>query len=101
VPLHPIKIGIIVSIFFNETIIPQKYQRLPLEPFINQLDHVELTNGYFQQNLVTAHTTGTIKNYSEELFTNRLMSVALWPSQSPDLTPLDFFLFPHWKNAVV
>jgi myosin-crossreactive antigen len=98
VPLHPIKIGIIVSIFFNETIIPQKYQRLPLEPFINQLDHVELTNGYFQQNLATTHTTRTIKHYSEELFSNRLISVALWPSQSPDLTPLDLFCSPIGKT---
>jgi hypothetical protein len=43
--------AIIATIFFNT----QRYQRLLLGPFINNLDDVELTNGYFQQDSATAH----------------------------------------------
>jgi hypothetical protein len=42
--LHPIKID---PFLFNETIYAQRYQKLPLEPFINQLDDVEVTHSYF------------------------------------------------------
>jgi hypothetical protein len=35
----------------------QRYQRLLLEPFINQLVDVELTSGYLQQDSVAAHMT--------------------------------------------
>jgi hypothetical protein len=58
VPLQPIKTSawvamsrrrIIGPIFFNETINSQRYRRRLLDPFINQLDDVELTNGYFQR----------------------------------------------------
>jgi hypothetical protein len=50
---------------------------------------MELRNGYFQQDSATARTALTI-NYLEEFF----------PSRSPDLTPLDFFLFSHLQNVV-
>jgi hypothetical protein len=42
-------------IFFNETINAQRYQKL-LESFTNQLDYVELINGYFQQDPANIHT---------------------------------------------
>jgi hypothetical protein len=61
-PLYPIKIGsqppegaIIAAIFFKKFINTQRYQRLLLGPFINKLDDVELTNGYFQQDSAPAH----------------------------------------------
>jgi hypothetical protein len=48
--LHPIKID---PFLFNETIYAQRYQKLPLEPFINQQDSaiahtVETTSHYFE-----------------------------------------------------
>jgi hypothetical protein len=65
--LHQIKIGVGVatclsefwSNLFKQTINAQRYQRLFLEPLINQLDDVNLTNGYFQQDLATAHTASS------------------------------------------
>ncbi len=35
-----------------------------------------------------------------EFFNDRLVPVGLWPPQSPDLTPLDFFLWGHLKNKI-
>lgn len=108
-PLHPVKIGVWVAmsrqriigpIFFQETINAQRYQTILLESFINQLDDIELTSGYFQQDSATAHTAQITINYLHQFFPDRLISVGLWPSRSPDLTPLDFFLFPYLKNTI-
>jgi hypothetical protein len=41
----------------------QRYQRLLLEPFINQLNDVELTNDCFQQDSATAHNARMKINY--------------------------------------
>jgi hypothetical protein len=60
--LHPIKFG---PFLFNETIYAQRYQKLPLEPFINQLDDVEVTHSYFQQDSAIAHTVETTSHYFE------------------------------------
>jgi hypothetical protein len=109
VPLHPLKIGVWVAmsrrriigpIFFHETINAERYRRLLVDPFLNQLDDIELTNGYYQQDSATAHTARATINYLEEFFPGRLISSGLWPSRSPDMTPLDFFLFPYLKNVV-
>jgi hypothetical protein len=78
-PLHPLKsaygLRIIGPIFFHETVNAERYRRLLVDPFLNQLD-----------------------DYLEE--EGRLISSGLWPSESPDMTPLDFFLFPSLKNVV-
>jgi hypothetical protein len=105
VPLHPLKIGEWVAmsrrringpIFFHETIInAERYRRLLINPFLNQLDDIELTNSYYQQDSATAHTARATINYLEECFPVRLISSGLWPSKSP---PLDFFLFPYLKK---
>jgi hypothetical protein len=71
VPSHSIKIGglvvksggrIIGQIFFNETTNAQRFQRL-LGPFVNELDCVELTNGYFRQDSATPHMPQTTIHY--------------------------------------
>jgi hypothetical protein len=68
VQMHEIKLDIWVtkSGFFNETINVQEKQRLLLERFINQVDYVEPTNRYFQQDSTTAYTAPI--NYLKELF---------------------------------
>jgi hypothetical protein len=63
--------------FFNETLHTQRSQILVLEPFINQLDGVELTNSHFQQDSARAHTATTTIHYLEEFFPSRLISVEL------------------------
>jgi hypothetical protein len=37
--------------------------------------------------------------YLRQFFDDRLISRDLWPARTPDLTPLDYYLFPHLKNT--
>lgn len=107
--LHPIKIGVWVAIsrarivgpiFFNTTINAERYRTIILDNFLNQLDDVELTTGYFQQDGATAHTSRETLLYLEQFFHGRLISRGLWPPRSPDLTSCDSFLFAHLKNKI-
>jgi hypothetical protein len=64
VPLHPIQLVPKANYWSHlKSINIQRYQKLLLEPLMDQLDHVELTNDYFQQNLATAHTAGMAINF--------------------------------------
>jgi hypothetical protein len=98
--LHPIKFGVWVATFQANSSLTNapKYQRPLLEQFLNQLDDVELTNRYFQQDSAAAHAASATINYLEKFFSDRLNGVRLCPSGSPDLTPLDLFLFPQLKT---
>jgi hypothetical protein len=64
--LHPIKFGVWVATFQANSSLTNapKYQRPILEQFLNQLDDVELTNRYFQQDSATAHAASATINYN-------------------------------------
>lgn len=107
--MHPIKVGvwcamsrtrIIGPIFFHDTINAQRYRTLILEPFLAQLNDNEIQFGYFQQDGATAHTANNTIEFLEGTFHDRLISKNRWPPRSPDLTPLDFFLFGYLKNTI-
>ena len=59
--------------------------------FVDQLDDDELRNGYFQQDGATCHTSNESMTEIESSFDDRIISKALWPPRSPDLSPPDFF----------
>ena len=59
--------------------------------FVDQLDDDELRNGYFQQDGATCHTSNESITEIESFFDDRIISKALWPPRSPDLSPPDFF----------
>ena len=59
--------------------------------FGEQLDDDELRNGYFQQDVVTCHNPNESMTEIESFFDDRIISKALWPPRSPDLSPPDFF----------
>jgi hypothetical protein len=108
-PLHPLKIGVWVGmsrrrligpIFFEDSVTAERYRNNILDVFINQLHDDELTHGYFQQDGATAHTARETLRYLRQFFGDRLISRDLWPARSPDLTPLDYYLFPHLKNTI-
>lgn len=111
VPLHSIKIGVWVAMsrrrivgpyFFEENVTAVKYQEL-LQQFIDELHDDELTRGYFQQDGATAHTANVTINFLRQYFDNRIVSRRAdiaWPPRSPDLSPLDFYLFGYLKNTI-
>ena len=69
--------------------------------FVDQLDDDELRNGYFQQDGATCHTSNENMTEIEGFFDDRIISKALWPSKSPDLSPPDFFLWGALKEKLM
>ena len=61
-------------------------------------DEDELRNGYFQQDGATCHTSNESMAEIESFFNDRIISKALWPPRSPDLSPPDFFLWGAFKG---
>jgi hypothetical protein len=58
-----------------------------------------LARGYFQQDEATAYTARETLRYLQEFFDDRLICRELWRARTPDLTPLDYYLFSHVKNT--
>ena len=65
---------------------------------MDQLDDDELRNGYFQQDGATCHASNESMTEFESYFDDRIISKALWPPRSPDLSPPDFFLWGALKG---
>jgi len=61
--------------------------------FVNQLDDKELSVGYFRQDRATSLTSHASMDEIQSFFGDRVISKALWPPRSPDLTPPDYFLW--------
>lgn len=91
---------IIGPIFFNDTINAARYRANILEPFIEHLLDDVINQGYFQQDEVTAHTANATLKYLQEFYDDRLITRGLLSPRSPDLTPLDFYLWGHVKKRV-
>jgi hypothetical protein len=104
-PLHSEKIGvwcamsserIIGPIFFENSINSEKYIEI-LEEFHSKLTPEEKNRYYFQQDNAPPHKSRQTKPHLERLFNNRIIP---YPPRSPDLTPLDFYLWGHVKEMV-
>jgi hypothetical protein len=58
---------------------------------------------FFQQDGAPAHNAIIVRQQSNQMFPNRWIGtydVIPWLERSPDLTPLDFFLWGHLKTMV-
>ncbi|PNF41083.1 hypothetical protein B7P43_G06225 [Cryptotermes secundus] len=98
-PPHPQKVGvwctisglrIIGPIFFDTTMDSTLYCRIFYD-FVQQLDDVELTQGYFQQDSAMCHMSNMSMELIESFFNDRVISKKMWPPKSPNLTSPDFF----------
>ncbi|XP_063919174.1 uncharacterized protein LOC135134425 [Zophobas morio] len=111
-PLHAQKIGVWAAIsrrriigpfFFNGNLTAIRYLEEILGPFIRELHDDELAFGFFQQDGATAHTAQITIATLREFFDQRVIgrnTEHIWPPRSCDLTPADFFLWPHLKNTI-
>ncbi|OXU30556.1 hypothetical protein TSAR_016220 [Trichomalopsis sarcophagae] len=58
---------------------------------------------WYQQDGAPAHYARDVRTFLNQRFPNRWIGRAgpfLWPPKSPDLNPLDFFLYGYVKDAV-
>jgi hypothetical protein len=71
-----------------------------IHDFIGLFEEDEITYSWFQQDGATAHTANNSMKLLNEIFGERVISINLKPSRSPDLTPPDFHLWGAAKSAV-
>lgn len=106
-PLHSKKIGVwaamspnrIFFCFFDQTVNSVVYKSF-IDQFVQTLTDQELNYAWFQQDNATAHTSNSSMQLLRESFGERLISKGLFPPRSPDLTPLDFYLWGSLKETV-
>lgn len=119
-PLHSPKVtvwcalsvnGIIGPYFFENatgaaiTVSGEAYRQMISNYFIPQLrEHPAYSSRtWFQQDGATCHTARATMDQLRELFPQKLISRfgdIAWPPRSPDLTPMDFFLWGYLKSKV-
>ena len=74
--------------------------------FIRELKRrqgVSIRQAWFQQDGATPHTSNFALNFLRAVFGNRIISKRAeheWAPHSPDLNPLDFFLWGYLKDRV-
>jgi hypothetical protein len=92
--------------FFQGNLTAQIYLQFLQNELPVLLEEVPLQvrrNLWLQQDGAPAHNARIVQNYLEEGFGDRWIGTngpVRWPPKSPDLTPLDFFLWGTLKNRV-
>ena len=118
-PLHDDKVtawaalsssGVIGPFFFEDrgetqTINSECYLALLKNKFVPALrrEGIQIEETWFQQDGAAPHTAGHVLKWLRETFGNQLISLKTeqaWPPHSPDLSPLDFFLWGYLKEKV-
>jgi hypothetical protein len=84
----------------EDSVTAERYRKDILGVFIDQFHDDELARGYFQQDGATPHTARETLRYLQQFLDDRLICRDIWRARTPDLTPLDYYLFPHLKNTV-
>lgn len=90
--------------YFSVTVNGERYREMLADFVIPTLDDMgELERTTFQQDGAPAHVTRPVLNLLNEAFDGRLISRNCefpWPARSPDLTPMDFWLWGVLKDNV-
>lgn len=117
-PLHPRRVtvwcamwagGVIGPYFFENahgiavTVNGERYRDMINNFFGPQLEDLDLRDMWFQQDGATSHIARDTREILKRMFPDKLISKfgdIDWPPRSPDLTPLDFFLWGFLKGKV-
>jgi hypothetical protein len=70
---------------------------------IDYVEEHDISHYYFQQDGATCHTCNITIERLNEIFPNKIISIngdIEWPPRSPDMNPLDYFLWGHLKQIV-
>ena len=90
--------------FFPGTVTASSYLdmiRTYLIPALRRRDVLDYIT--FQQDGAAPHTAQLVLDYLQQRFPDRLISFktdVMWPPRSPDLNPLDFYLWGHIKQLI-
>lgn len=74
-----------------------------LEEALDNLPLNQRNRVYYQQDGASIHNAHQVRNYLNENFENQWIGTfgpIRWPPRSPDMTPLDFFLWGHVKHLL-
>ena len=97
---------IIGPIFYNRNLTGERYNRLLrtiIEEYLDGLPLAQLQNVWFQHDGAPPHFAAIARDTLNELFDDHWIGRAgpiAWPPRSPDLTPMDFFLWGYIKSIV-
>lgn len=97
---------LIGPIIFDNSLTSNTYLQLlqnDVEDILDNLPLEESNNCWFHQDGAPPHNSRIVANYLNERFGNRWIGThgnVPWPARSPDLTPMDFFLWGYIKNQV-
>lgn len=92
--------------FFNGTVTGQNYLeflRNQLPVLMENVSFQTRQRMWFQQDGAPPHFARVVRDHLNDSFPNRWIGrggYILWPPRSPDLTPLDFYLWGFIKNVV-
>lgn len=92
--------------FFRENLNAARYLEFLQNQFSDALDNLPLNlrqNLHFQQDGASIHSTLQVREWLNHQFPNKWIgrfSENPWPARSPDITPMDFFLWGYVKNQV-
>lgn len=93
-------------VIYDENLTSDRYihiLRTCVEPFLENLPLNMYQNRWFQLDGAPAHSTASVATELNRLFDDRWFrrnGPWNWPPRSPDLTPLDFYLWPTVKEVV-
>lgn len=97
---------VVGPVFYNGTLTGNRYMefiRNVLEDFLDNANYLMRQNLYFQQDGAPAHNYHLVQTYLDTIFAEKWIGTngpIQWPARSPDLSPLDFFLWGYLKNEV-
>jgi hypothetical protein len=102
--------GIIGNRLIGPVIIPDRlagnnfleFLTTDFQDLIDELPLAVINNMWLQIDDAPAHHAAPVRNWLNEHFEERWIGRVpfRWPPRSPDLTPLDFFLWGHIKARV-
>lgn len=92
--------------FFQRNLNAERYLTFLSTEIANEIDNMSLAERsklWFQHDGASIHCTVEVRNYLDDLCRGKWIgrySQYPWPARSPDLTPLDFFLWGYLKQKV-
>lgn len=97
---------IIGPFFIDGNLNAVKYEAMlrdQIVPAIREIAGDDFENVWFQQDGAAPHYARDVRAYLDEVFTDHWIGrrgAIEWPARSPDLTPLDYFLWGYLKDRV-